>query len=68
MRLVIGLTLVALIGGCTTPNQSQAQSDRVVLAQKCRERGGHLIPIAGANNANEAANYFCDLPGGAQSH
>jgi hypothetical protein len=65
-RLVIGLSLAALIGACTTPGQPPAPSDRAVLAQKCQDRGGRLIPIPGANNANEALNYYCDLPGGAR--
>ena len=68
MRLAIGLAFAALIGGCTTPSQPAAPSDHAMLAQKCQARGGHLLPIPGANNPNEAANYYCDLPGGAQSH
>jgi uncharacterized lipoprotein YajG len=68
MKLVIGLAGVALLGGCATGNGSPAQSDRAVLAQKCQARGGHLVAIAGANNANEAANFYCDLPGGDKSH
>ncbi|HWE45023.1 MAG TPA: hypothetical protein VG407_03260 [Caulobacteraceae bacterium] len=68
MRFSIGMALAALIGGCVMQNPPQTTSDHAVLAHECQVRGGHLEPIPGANNPNEASNYYCDLPGGAQSH
>jgi len=68
MRLAFALAAAALLCGCTTSGQPLGPSDYDLLARKCQDRGGYLTPIPGANNANVAANYYCNISGTAASH
>ncbi|MES2033527.1 MAG: hypothetical protein V4466_05070 [Pseudomonadota bacterium] len=65
MRMIAILTAAALLSGCATTGSGRpdrvSQYDK--LNKACVDRGGLLMPIPGAMNANVAANYSCDFRG-----
>ena len=64
MRMFIVLTSLAVLAGCASPApRSPRLSAYEQLSQTCRERGGMLRAIPGANSSNDAANYSCEFRG-----
>jgi hypothetical protein len=55
------LAITLALTGCMST--TAAPSDREQLAKSCADRGGRLVPIPGAHNTNDAANFACELQG-----
>ncbi|HYE42155.1 MAG TPA: hypothetical protein VEA15_02085 [Caulobacteraceae bacterium] len=69
MKTSVVLLCLAALAGCasTTSAGAERQSEYERLARECQERGGILMPIPGANNANGAANHACEIRGPASA-
>ncbi len=63
MRMFIVLISLAVLAGCASPGGPSRPTAYEQLSQTCRERGGLLRAIPGANSSNEAANYSCEFRG-----
>lgn len=63
MRYALVLMAAATLAACASTTGHSGKSEYERLEKECRERGGILTPIPGAHNANEAANYACEIRG-----